>query len=663
MKAIKTVWESMNRFGKALPRLILSWQFVSSAMGLFALISLTLYANTQSEIGATTVLIQALCFVFAFLWTAFLARGAIASLFSQDIREWHIHPAWLLVLAAIVCRFMFGFLMPPAHQTGFEELQTGEDAFNILRTGAIPIEFRFTNILASLGLQYGAAIDIDSLRVPFRIAGLISLVILVLALRGMKLRWIPTLMIAFTAATMRFLVLASGVADELFASMIYAIAMLMCLIQSENSDHRKPFWAAASGIIAGMLMYEYTSYRVYFLLGLLWFLWRCFFQGKSMEVHPPSSRWFTLGAYLLPVYLIALPTILQTVHHPESSVFFEAFYRHGIDRPSLFSPNFFSETQNLILGMTGWPAAVSAFYVPSGEPVILPVIGSLFALGFLYCLFLTRRGFARALALTTILTVISAGLFANNTNIGRMAPVIPMLLIMTGLLLDNVIQKLANSNPFGDHPKLLTFSISNLASAKPNVLEGKPDSANVSSQATGLVAGSKQIVLDFQKLYQRAIAAIIGVASVALTIGIVIAQYQTLAHMVADPTVMNEFTNDDYSVCAYIGSVAAPSQHVYIYSSEHTPQCSSDTNWGWYFAGNPLRVEHVSDNFLLRANLQPGDLVVVGSRNRALREDEISQLIALGNRTNSLSSLEFSKNISGRITSASICNQCANAGK
>ena len=125
---------------------------------------------------------------------------------------------------------------------------------------------------------------------------------------------------------MRFLVIASGSADELFAGLPFLAAFLFGLIQSETSEKYQSFWAALAGAFAGILMFEYTSYRMTVGLGGAWLLWKCFFNGKAAKKTAGSASWFNLISFVISLILVALPTIVQTIREPNSSIFFEALF-------------------------------------------------------------------------------------------------------------------------------------------------------------------------------------------------------------------------------------------------------------------------------------------------------------------------------------------------
>jgi hypothetical protein len=458
---------------------------------------------------------------------------------------------------------------------------------------------------------------------------------------------------------MRFLVIASGVADELFASIPILTAFILCVIKSENTKNSRSFWLAAAGLIAGILMFEYTSYRMSIIVVGIWLLWKCIYKSEADENYSRSSEWFNLLSFVIPFILMALPTLMQTIRFPEGSVLLEAFYRHGGERSSIISGKSLFELKNLILGLTGWPAAVSAYYTPVDEPVVLPVVGWLFGISCLFGLFFMGHGIPRFLALTVFLTIFGASFFANDVNIGRMAPTFPLLLLLSGIFLEWVYQRITQWTKTFQSEKVATLLIPNRVLVEQQVSpESRVLQVNVIDSKEVAPVRYRQVTINVQKIAQSAIKTMVSLFFILSICLVTLANLDSLKRMSIDPRVINEFVNDDYSICAYIGANVNPGQRVYIYSPDGDDPCTPNPSEGWYFGNNRPEIHHVETQFITPSILVPGDMVVIGTRNRGLTSEEISQLVNLGITTNSLTSVQFSKNLAGRITVASICFQC-----
>jgi len=617
------------------------------------------YAIDKSDSLSDEYPIQILCFLASFVWVLFVSWNMIPGFTQIKFIKMGMHPAWLFVILAAVLRYAAHFIFPPANQTAFEELQMGDMAYNMLLTHDLSIMWRFTRLLAQLGFSTGNGIDLDSLRNPFQMVGIISIFLLALSLRQLKINWYATLLVTFIAATMRLLVIASSVAYNLFSVIFLVIALVLCLIQFENTEKNQTFWASIAGIIGGILMFENTAFRPYIVLGLGWFIWRCMFCNPSRLKISISSRWFNLFSFGLPLTLVSLPTIIQTFKNPAGSVFLEAFFRYKAERPSLFAPEALTNIQSGFMSLTGWPTIASGYIAIPGEPLIMPLVGWLFTISLIFSLFFTSRGLMRAIGLTIIFDVVSAGMFANNADVTRMIPVVPMFLILTGDFLDWVYCKITrwnnkNTQGFGK----ITLSISSPSKTDKSESNSGNDiniEPNNSQPAPSL---SNQIVIDFNKIKQVGINTIVVVCFCISILWVTVENFKSITRMAADPQVILEYANDQYAICSYIGKVIHPGQRVFLYAMDGTDQCMSDATSGWYFGGNLPEVHRITGPFITPDALNPGDLVVVSFRNQMLTDVQLSQLVDLGNNLDSLTSLQFNKNIAGKITAASICVKC-----
>jgi hypothetical protein len=131
-------------------------------------------------------------------------------------------------------------------------------------------------------------------------------------------------------------------------------------------------------------------------------------------------------------------------------------------------------------------------------------------------------------------------------------------------------------------------------------------------------------------------------------VGITHSNLASLRRMAADPQVIMEYINNDYSICAFIGANQGPSQRVYLYSIDRNNECTTNRGDGWYYGlGGSL------------GRLNPGDVVAMAARNRGLTEEELASLLDFGAALGSQTSFQTGKDISGDTTVASICYRCA----
>jgi hypothetical protein len=599
--------------------------------------------------------VQVVCLAAALLWVVILGRRGLLSVARGGMRSLCPHPAWLLVLPALALRVVALTHLPPAEQTGFEELETGSNAYSILGTRDCAIEFRFTNLLAAAGLLLRGDSLLGSLRLPFQAAGCISLVLIVLCLRALKVGWLATLLTAYTAATLRWLVIGGGVADELFAGIPVVAALLWLVAKAGESRSNAPAWAGAAGICAGALMYEYTSYRVAILLGFAWLVWLAAFPRKAAENRERSSAWAAPLCLLVALALVAMPTILEILRDPAHSTFAEAFLRHGGERTGLLPADSFSYIQQYARTLLGLPSAASHFFTQRSEPVIPLLVGCLFALGLGAGMVAPGHGFARALALTVIITVVSAASTANNAYVGRMSPVLPLLLVMTGVFLETVEgwaqrvwQRIARRRS-ADSP----------ASRPREAMPHTPTPPPAARDADQLTQAAGHRAAPHRGQPRRPASAYVIVAVYAvLAWQITSINLEATRRMSRDPAVLLEWANDDYAICHHVGLVAKPGQRVYIHSPDGHWCCPSDPLKGWLYPGLRLEVHPTPGYELNRETYLRGDLVVAGARGRGLTPDEMSKLMLLARETDSADSLKTYTNVAGAVCVASICIQC-----
>lgn len=613
------------------------------------------YVYFQSSLEKFTVFSHGISLLLAFIWLILVHDNIPAAWSRINWREIRIHPAWAIVFFALMLRYYSYSIFPPLDQTGFEELEAGEIANNYLVTGSIPIGFRFTTLLAAIGLSSDSALRLFALRFPFQVLGVVSLVLLVLSLRSLKVSWAPTLLVAFIAATMRFLVIATAVADELFFGMSILTASLLFLIKSEGSKNNQPFWLSAAGAFSGILMYEYTSYRVFIIVTVFWLLWK-YVAGKDGN---RSLAGFNAFSFLLPLALVALPMFAHTLRHPFASELSEAFVRHAAGRSTFLPDTGLYHLWHQARALTGWTAELSSFYTPVGEPLLLPPVGWLFGISLLYALFLAGRGFPKLLGINVLLTMAGASFFANNLNIGRMAPTFPMLLVLSGIFLEQTYNKITRwMNGIGYEKDIalvaprFTWTRRNSSAESPLIWMNTIDNPDPAPSY------SRQVIINVKKLGGYLINALALLVFLALIAGVTLGNIESLRRMSQNPLVINEYANDDYSVCAHIGRFATHGQRVFIYSPFGYALCSPKASERWYVGDKQLEVRHISGEFILPASLSPGDMVVYGVSNAGLTGDEISKLADLATAAGSLDSLRFSENIAGRITAASMCFQC-----
>ncbi len=626
---------------------------------LAVLIALTILSIRDAWQGTNTVLLQSLGLVFGLIFCFVAGRGY----FSQDARknedQYQIHPGWLLVLLAIILRVLAYQFLPPPNQTGFEEVEQGANAFQIINNHFLQVEFRFTNILATLGMASGLGYSLETLRLPFKAMGIIGLIFIVLTLRKLKISWVPILILTFITATLRIFVIFSGTAFELFAGIPMVTIFLYLIIRAEDeTSQERGIWYGLAGLTAGILMFEFVAYRI---LPFLFFCWLVFYairKSSSAQSEPRDKRWFYLLLFIIPLYLVALPTFAQTVTNPAGSTFLEAYFRHRGERPAIIAPNAIFLLQNLIQGSFGFPSAESALTSIPLDPIVLPVVGWLFSISLVYNLVFPISKFSRPLAISVILTILLGGLFANDFRIGRMGPNFPVMTILAGFMLNELYLKLQNWIRWLATRRQIFTVI--LPENQPLLLERPHNASGEDStdQEMNDADASQRVIIDVTRMVHRSIQIIAHLVIISAVLAVVVANFQSIYQMSRDPGSLNEYANDDYFVCSFIGSVAKAGQRVVIVSFDHGGFCSDNPAAGWYFQDKKPIVIHAEDQASAVNSLMPGDLLAFATRNRPFTKEETDQFIKIATDLNSITSIQFGKNLMGKTTISTICYQC-----
>ena len=126
--------------------------------------------------------------------------------------------------------------------------------------------------------------------------------------------------------------IGSGTADELFAGIIFLFGFLYCIIRILQKSEYDIFWTGLAGIFAGILFYEYISYRIPML-----FLSLCFVITLLSEKGDRRQRvWLILFTFIFCWFAVAMATVMQTIKMPEELVFLEGIKRHLKERNTFF---------------------------------------------------------------------------------------------------------------------------------------------------------------------------------------------------------------------------------------------------------------------------------------------------------------------------------------
>ena len=506
---------------------------------------------------------------------------------------------WSLVGLAIALRYGLLELMPPP-LPGFEEVQAGRGAIFVARGAELPLLFRFTNVFGGLGFAL-ADNSLEALRAVFRAAGALAIPVMALLLRRFGVAWIPTLLAVFTMASLRWLVIAGGVADELFGGLIFEVLLLCCVAGCHTSRENWLPWAACAGLFAGLLAYEYDAYKIVLALPpAFWLVEAATADGLAYRRRVLQAG----GLYVLVFAVMALPVIASVMDNKGNAPFLDGFNRHRSERLAL-SPDAVSYAQRALgyawrhsqslIGQVDDHA--SGGFRPPGESVIPAVAGALFVLSWLYALWRPANSFMRMSALTVLAMVLGASFLANNINVGRLTPALPLLFMLTAVGADSILRRLQSR----DDPHLF-------------------------------------------RMMQYGTAILIAF--------IVIGNVAAAARASSSEPVLKEYANTQYTICRAIADEQRRYRHVYLHAAR---ECNLGDDI-WLYPDMTATVENAG---VLpgAADLPPGSLVLIGD-SHGLPQDRIAEFVALAVRMNSAHTLRTSETVLGSVATVSFCYLC-----
>lgn len=558
--------------------------FVSSAV---------VWALLWSRGEEHSALVQSVCAATAVIWV--ISRRSPES--TSGSQRGHIRAAMWVIAGAVLLRLLLLHFLPPPNQTGFEELQTGGIAYRISRDHVLPLEFRFTNLAASAGFLLGGE-RLRALRAPFVVFGLMTLALLVATLRRLGAGWPATVATSLIAASLRWLVIAN-VADELFASVWIAAAIAWCLVLAEEKPDESERWAALAGMFSGMLMFEYTSYRVFILLATAWLTFRLFHPGPNLT----KPRLPALASFLVAAAAVSAPMLADILHHPNDTIFFEAFRRHGGERTSVLSAAALEHIRDYAKALAGGLSPASLYLTQPDEPAIPPLVGILFMGALLSAATCRKQRILQAFAATTALAVLAAALTANNVEPGRLSPLLFLILVLLGVFFDRL----------GRAPEMVLAAIRASRSRGLSIRSPRwpGDLAGATSTGSAPTSGWPRLLSW----------------SFVVPIAVVVSGLNTasIIKMASDKAVLGQYCSDDYATAYWLGREAHQGQDIVLITPDSGGGWLTDTDMIWLYGPKHVAI-HGYGTWPPPDVIPAGALVVLGVRGRSLSNVELGQM-------------------------------------
>jgi hypothetical protein len=565
--------------------------------------------------------IQALCLLAASLWVVALGFEAWGGKEPMRLKPVAWLPGLGLLLLAFLLRARMLSYLPLPDRTGFEELQMGADGYHVLTSWILPLELRFTKALAALGLAWGGA-TVEALRLPFQLMGYARLAVLYLCLRGLGVsRW-PSGFVTITAAVSRWHVIASGVAYEDFSPSLVLLILLFCLIKTDLGHASASMWAAGAGVMAGVLMFENSSFRFAIVLAGAWLLWVAFADRHRHE-RDGVARWRPFGFFLITLVLVSAPMLLDVAQRGRESDFFEAVTRYAKERPTVLAPGAWDHIHRSLAVLSGWPVKKGSLLARELDRAVHPLVGGMFALAALVGLVRPSRLFVRAIVVAALAAVVACSVLTNDVQITRLAPVASLMLLPLGVFMesvDNGVRRVARRCGWD-------AALSRDARAR----RGNR-TAVTRTTVTAVVYG-------------------------ALSLYVVNASAARIGRMAGDRAIWREYANDQYVTARYLAKRAKKGARVLVVTPGLERIWTPDSIAYWVYAGKRLEVEGTQQLPPVEA-IDKGTMVVLGAEGRALRAEEIGELRALAEETDSVATFDLHRGRGSRILVASICVGC-----
>ncbi len=566
------------------------------------------YAANSWNVAENSLPAQGWCLGAAAMWVIVAAQGAW--------RPWKrssLTPlvATLVVLAvAVAVRHWMMRFLPPAGRSGFEELEMGSDGYGVLSTGILPLEFRFTKVLAAVGLWFGGP-TLSALRLPFQLLGYVRLIVIFMTLRLLGVGRAASGFLALVIAASRWSVITSGSAYEDFSATVFLLFLIFCLGKLDLRRASAGAWAAAAGGLAGVLMFENSSFRFAIPFAAAWVAWLIVRSRSGVREH-----WRSLALFAGAFALVALPMLVDIAHNGWASIFFEAIVRYRNGRPGLLPNEMGASLWKSFRTLAGFPVRIDLCLAPDFGHAVQPVIGLLMVGGAVSGLVRAGRPFVRALVLAALGAVVVCVATTDFFMASRLAPIVTILFLTGGILLQ-------------DFGSALRWAVRRLTAG-----------------------------LQHPSLSSATLASVVAMVFYAgLTGGLVEDSVRRVEAMATDVNVRNEYLNNQYLTAAYIARVARPgSRFIVVTPGQLRDWSDRDIAW-WVYARQRPQVS-AAPVIPSPAAVAPGTVVVVAAEGRPLDDREVAQLTDFARAAGSAGSLSFLTEPPGRKILGSVCVRC-----
>lgn len=595
-----------HKFGSgSVPRLLEQPFFLLAAWVVFPLLFTFVLGDEMLDIyrrGST------LTFAYLLIAAVLLIAGwdSIRSSFHFDYRaltklQW----GWALVGVAVALRFALLEFLPPEFPINIEEPQFGLGSMNVIINGELPVYYRFSTIMGSIGFAI-ADNTLDSLRLVFRLAGGVSIVLMALTLRRLSVGWHATLLAVFAMSSLSVLVAGSGLAYENFSALVFEMLLLYCFVGAVTSRANAFVWAGFAGMVGGVLLHEWVCYII--IAGLPPMFW----FAQAVLAKDADSRRAALQSgvvYIGVMTLTGAPALWEMLNSPSNTILLDPLFRHGGERSST-SPDaiaYLTNSGSLVWNYTqalfgqNYEFASGHFRLADSNRVVPLVIGTVFAISSLYALSGKAGLFAWVMAVMLVVLLLGASFLANNFLFDRIISALPIVILLSGIAMDAALKRLQSKERLAN-------------SIRKNPL-----------------------------VYSTLLTGIIITVNVSGIIG-----------MSSNESMLREYQNHSYVTCLTIaeGWDEFELEHVRLYGNGG---CNKGDDI-WLYPDMQAEIIHAND-FGDDMGIESGTLMVA-SMSHGLEDDVISRFVAFSDKAGSSHTLRINENLLGDVAAMSFCYQC-----
>jgi hypothetical protein len=343
----------------------------------------------------------------------------------------------VLALGCFLLVYRLDYYPPPGGISWNDEAQIGKDAYGILNHAYHPWQFPVSVYATSLSfLLLGSTVF--ALRLTFVTLGFVTLIVFYLLAREI-FRFPVALAATYLFAVSRWHIAFSRLALPSTPAMLLEVATFYLLLRGRRTGGMMNYVLA--GLIMGLGLYSHASFRIVpflvllLFLGQVWSWWRARTVGEVGRFRGTLSPWLP---FLASAIVIVLPLAAIVWREPHLT-FGERF---SSVMPAVFGTEGVTGTDSVaqraarLLGFFNYQGeAWGAVNLPD-LPMLDPVTGVFFALGFGYCLFRFWRN-AHAFYLSWFLmTLVAGGLLTVDLRSHRFAGVMPVLFLFAGVFLE-----------------------------------------------------------------------------------------------------------------------------------------------------------------------------------------------------------------------------------